>query len=53
MGWVKRNLCKDGQSVKGLVICHDSDPKLSYALEMAKDIDIRYYSVSFKLTDAL
>src|SRR5437870_2487760 len=29
MGWVKKNLCKDGQSVKGLVICRDPDDKLS------------------------
>ncbi len=51
MGWVKNNLCKDGQAVKGLVICRDPDPKLSYALEMTNNIDVRYYSVSFKLKD--
>jgi len=51
MGWVKKNLCKDGQVVKGLVICHDPDPKLSYALEMTVNIDIRYYSMSFKLRE--
>ncbi len=51
MGWVKKNLCKDGQAVKGLVICRSPDPKLSYALEMTTNIDVRYYSVSFKLTD--
>ena len=49
MGWVKINLCKEGQSVKGLVICHDADPRLSYALEMTQNIDVRYYSVSFNL----
>jgi restriction system protein len=52
MGWVKKNLCSDGQAVKGLVICRDSDPKLSYALAMTKDIDVRYYTVSFKLAEA-
>ena len=51
MGWVKMNLCKDGQSVKGLIICHDPDPKLSYALEMTNNIDVRYYSASFKLRE--
>jgi restriction system protein len=30
MGWVKKNLCSDGQALKGLVICRDPDPKLSY-----------------------
>lgn len=52
MGWVKKNLCTNGQAVKGLVICRDPDPKLSYALEMTNNIDVRYYSVSFKLREA-
>jgi len=52
MGWVKRNLCKEGQTVKGLIICRDPDTKLSYALEMTSNIDVRYYSVAFKLREA-
>ena len=52
MGWVKKNLCTDGQDVKGLVICRDRDSKLSYALEMTNNIDVRYYSVSFKLRES-
>ena len=52
MGWVKRTLCTNGQDVKGLVICRDSDLKMSYALEMTNNIDVRYYSVSFKLREA-
>jgi len=51
MGWVKKNLCSNGQGVKGLVICRDHDPKLTYALEMTNNIDVRYYSVSFKLRE--
>ncbi|HXK39988.1 MAG TPA: PDDEXK nuclease domain-containing protein [Candidatus Paceibacterota bacterium] len=51
MGWVKQNLCKDGQAVKGLVICRDPDAKLSYALAMTNNIDVRYYSVSFRLRE--
>ena len=53
MGWVKRNLCANEQAVKGLVICRDHDPKLTYALEMTNNIDVRYYSVSFKLKENL
>jgi len=52
MGWVKQNLCTNGQAVKGLIICRERDPKLSYALEMTTNIDVRYYSVTFKLRDA-
>jgi len=51
MGWVKKNLCTDGQIVKGLVICREDDPKLTYALEMTDNIDVRYYSVSFRLKE--
>jgi hypothetical protein len=52
-GAERKNLCSDGQAVKGLVICRDPDPKLSYALEMRNNIDVRYYSVAFKLREAL
>lgn len=49
MGWVKKSLCKDGQPVKGLIICRQPDPKLSDAIEMTTNVDVRYYSVSFTL----
>ncbi len=51
MGWVRENLCKDGQSVKGLVISSEPDPKLSYAIKEAKNVGVKYYKVSFKLSD--
>ena len=51
MGWVKQSLCKDGQGVKGLVICGERDPKLIYALAMTTNIELQYYSVAFKLGD--
>jgi restriction system protein len=51
MGWIKEKLCANGQAVKGLIICRESDTKLSYALAMTQNVDIRYYTVSFKLTE--
>lgn len=51
MGWVKDELCKEGQTVKGRIICRDPDLRLSYALKMTKDIDIRYYEASFRLKE--
>ena len=51
MGWVKEHLCKVNQSVKGLIICKEPDPRLSSAIKMTKRIDVKYYSVSFKLLD--
>jgi hypothetical protein len=52
MGWVKEKLCVEDQAVKGLVICSEPDPRLSYALSMTNNVQIKYYSVSFKLQDA-
>jgi restriction system protein len=49
MGWIKRNLCKDGQKVKGLIICNEPDIKLTDAIAMTTNVDARYYSVSFAL----
>jgi restriction system protein len=49
MGWVKQNLCTDGQAVRGLIVCRDPDIKLSYALTMVQDVEVKYYSVSFAL----
>lgn len=51
MGWVKENLCEIGQSVRGLVICREPDPRLTYALKMTTGVDLRYYAVSFQLRD--
>ncbi len=48
MGWVKRNLAK-GQPVDGIVICHEVDENLKYALTVAPNIQFFLYQVSFKL----
>lgn len=52
MGWVRENLCRDGQVVKGIIICRESDPKLSYALRMTDNVAVNYYRVDFELSDA-
>ena len=52
MGWVKKNLCQANQNVKGLIISESRDEKLEYAISMTRDIAIRYYKLSFELTDS-
>jgi restriction system protein len=52
MGWVKKNLCKEDQAVKGIVICRENDEKLSYAMVMTSGIEIKYYGVKFWLNEA-
>jgi len=51
MGWVKKNLAQQNQKIRGLVICREEDPRLSYALEVADCVDVRYYKISFSLSE--
>ncbi|RLI75827.1 hypothetical protein DRO97_02355 [Archaeoglobales archaeon] len=52
MGWVKENLCKEGEDVKGLIICKGKDEKLDYALKFVQDtVKLKYYKVDFQLVD--
>lgn len=50
MGWVKENLAKDGQTVKGIIIIKDKDEKIEFALKMIPNISLFLYEVSFQLT---
>ncbi|HFB67070.1 MAG TPA: DUF1016 family protein, partial [Aeromonadales bacterium] len=52
MGWVKENLVTENQNVKGIIICHEQDERLSYAMKMVPDIALKFYEVSFSLKDA-
>jgi len=49
MGWVKENLCQEGENVKGLIICKDKDERLEYALKMIENIEIKFYKIDFHL----
>lgn len=51
MGWVKDNLCASGQSVRGLIICRDQDPRMVYAVKMVPNVQVKYYNVMFNLND--
>lgn len=50
MGWIKKNLVKDNQSVRGLIICLDADEKLMTALTVVPNIDVFTYTVSFAIS---
>ena len=52
MGWVQKHICNDGQTVRGLVICKEPDPKLTYALSMTDKVQVQYYKIDFKLNDS-
>jgi hypothetical protein len=49
-GWVRKNLAKDGQKVRGLIIAREVDEALSYAVRDLDGISVLTYRVDFKLS---
>lgn len=50
MQWVRRNLCKKGELVKGLIVVGEKDTKLEHAVaEVSDKVSIKLYKVSFRL----
>lgn len=51
MGWVKQHLAEASDQVRGLVIAHESDTNLRYALLTVPDVDLMLYEVQFSLRE--
>ncbi|GAB4222283.1 MAG: hypothetical protein Kow0062_18940 [Acidobacteriota bacterium] len=51
MGWVRENLATDGEAVEGLVIAHEGDDRLRYALSGVPDVRFMRYEVEFRLRE--
>lgn len=51
MGWVRRKLAKPGEKVRGMIIAHQADASLRYALESVSDVSLKLYEVEFKLRE--
>ncbi|MBU1206395.1 MAG: DUF1016 family protein [Proteobacteria bacterium] len=51
MGWVKENIAKEGENIKGLIICQKKDEKLEYSLKAIPqcNIEVKLYKIDFKL----
>ncbi|MFW9889122.1 MAG: hypothetical protein ACFFER_13130 [Candidatus Thorarchaeota archaeon] len=49
MGWVRENIASQRQSVVGIIICHEVDDALRYAVQQIKDVDVFTYQVNFEL----
>jgi hypothetical protein len=49
-GWVRKNLVKKGEDVRGIIVVGTKDPKLEYALsEITDKVSAKLYRVSFRL----
>jgi restriction system protein len=49
MGYVQDELAEDGQSVRGVIIAQEDDPKIRRALAMVPNITFYRYQIGFKL----
>jgi hypothetical protein len=51
VGWVKKHLARDGQSVEALIIAHKADKDAHYALSTLPNVKMMTYEVEFRLKD--
>jgi hypothetical protein len=49
MGWVKQNLAKRDEQVEGLVIAHEADESIKYAISAIPNVRLMLYEVEFRL----
>jgi len=49
MGWVQQHLAQPGEEVRGLIISHDADDSIRYAVSAVPSIELRLYEVEFRL----
>lgn len=50
MSWARENVAQPGQRVRGLIIAHDVDQALRYAVSGQRDIQVKTYKVDFRLS---
>lgn len=47
IGWIKENL-SENQHVRGIIIVHDYEPKLKYAVLAHDNLQLKYYQIEIK-----
>jgi hypothetical protein len=52
IGWVKENVANKNQSVRGIIIAHETDEALKYAVKNLNYVEIKKYKVDFHLISA-
>ena len=52
IGYVRTHLAKPGQPVEGLIIAHDADEPLRYAVAAFPGLQLMTYGVTFQLKAA-
>lgn len=49
INWVKENIAKEGQKVRGIIIAKEVDDALNYAVKNLEYVDVKTYEVNFRL----
>lgn len=50
MGWVRENLARGGQRVRGIIVANDVDEGLRYAVQDLSNVSLLTYKIDFALT---
>jgi hypothetical protein len=50
MGWVRAELAAPEQTVEGLIVAHEQDPQLYYAVSAVPELSILTYNIEFTLS---
>ncbi len=51
MGWVKRELAREGQEVRGIIVASGFKDRLKYAVEAMPNVLLKRYAVNFSFVD--
>ena len=52
VGWIRSHHAEPGESVEGLIVAHEGDDKLAYAVSAVPSLNFKTYEVNFRLVDA-
>jgi hypothetical protein len=53
MGWVRANIARSGQVVEGIIVAHEQDIQLSYAVSAVPGLIVLTYHIDFSRVPAL
>lgn len=50
MGWVRAHIAREQQGVEGIIVAHEQDEQLGYAVSAVPDLSILTYRINFTLS---
>ncbi len=51
MGWVREHLAGPDEAVEGLIVAHQADASVRYALSSVHGVRVKLYEVDFRFRD--